>query len=183
MSFNELRNGRVSITHQEYLITFVTKNRKPLFTDLQTCSIAIKEILDLKEGVWLAWVLMPDHFHGLIRLGDLTLAQEIGRCKSKSAIKINRHLNRQGQLWQTSFHDRALRNESERLKVARYIVVNPLRSKLVGQITDYPYWNSIWIYGELIDDIHRDCRSVACPDKTKISRQGKPLTYKLMSTM
>ncbi|MCJ8313851.1 MAG: transposase [Saccharospirillaceae bacterium] len=145
MSFNELRNGRVSITHQEYLITFVTKNRKRIFTDLQTCSTAINEILDLKEGVWLAWVLMPDHFHGLIRLGSLTLAQEIGRCKSKSAIKVNQHLKSQGELWQTSFYDRALRDESEQLKVARYIVANPLRAKLVGEITDYPYWNSSWL--------------------------------------
>lgn len=31
------------------------------------------------------------------------------------------------------------------LAVARYIIANPIRAKLVRRVGDYPYWNAAWL--------------------------------------
>lgn len=48
-------------------------------------------------------------------------------------------------VWGRGFHDRALRREENLRAVARYIVANPLRAGLVGNVLDYPYWNCVWL--------------------------------------
>lgn len=48
-------------------------------------------------------------------------------------------------LWQDGYHDHALRKEEDLQQVARYIVANPLRAKLVADIGDYPLWDAIWL--------------------------------------
>lgn len=94
----------------------------------------------------LAWVLMPDHAHWLIHLGERNvLSMVVNRLKSSSARWTNRALNRQGALWDVAYHDHALRAEEDLQHVARYIVVNPLRAGLVQRIGDYPFWNAVWV--------------------------------------
>jgi len=146
MSYNDLRKGRFSQINQEYFITFNTKNRSPLFTDLNISQITINEILNLESGSkWLAWVLMPDHFHGILLLKNSDLSKVIKNCKARSAIKINKYLDRKGNVWQSGFYDRLIRREEDRVGIARYIVANPLRARLVKKISDYPYWDSVWL--------------------------------------
>lgn len=67
------------------------------------------------------------------------------RIKSNSARLINRHLGRAGQVWQTGYHDRALRKDENLQLAARYIVANPLRAGLVERVGDYPLWDAVWV--------------------------------------
>jgi putative transposase len=48
-------------------------------------------------------------------------------------------------VWQRGFYDRAIRKEEDLLAVARYIVANPLRAGLVSQLSDYPFWDAVWL--------------------------------------
>ncbi len=94
----------------------------------------------------LAWVLMPDHAHWLLQLGDRDpLSVVVSRLKSASARCANRAMGNDGKLWDRAFHDHAIRDEEEAFKVARYIVANPLRAGLAERIGNYPFWNSIWL--------------------------------------
>ena len=94
----------------------------------------------------LAWVLMPDHAHWLIQLGEKnTLGLVVNRIKSASARLANRVLARQGALWQSAYHEHALRSDEDLRAVARYLVANPLRAKLVQRIENYPFWDAVWI--------------------------------------
>ncbi len=144
-----LRNGRVSICHSAYLITTTTQNRTPLFIHFPAASSAARCFEDatlLRESRMLAWVLMPDHVHWLLQLGESdSLGEVIGRLKSASSRHTNRTLNRTGPLWSKAFHDHALREEEDLQAVARYIVANPLRAGLVKRVGDYPFWNAIWL--------------------------------------
>ena len=83
--------------------------------------------------------------HWLVALRDTPLDALMRRFKSNSARSINRHLNRQGALWQQGYHDRALRHDDDLLATARYIVANPLRAGLVKRIGDYPLWDAVWL--------------------------------------
>ena len=149
MGYNDLRKGRYSAREHEYLVTAVTSRRVPVFRDFSCARIlvaALRETSDAGLAEWLAWVIMPDHFHGLLRLGpqgDLgTLMQTL---KGRSARRINTRRGISGSLWQPYFHDHALRLEEDRLAVARYIVANPVRARLVRRVGDYPHWDCVWL--------------------------------------
>lgn len=149
MPYNDLRKGRYSEPGREYLVTTVTHQRIPWFTDLPAARLLVLEMQQLeKEGVaiWLAWVIMPDHFHALLSLtGQTSLGEVMNRLKGRSARAINARLGRTGDFWQISFHDHALRTEEDRLEIARYVVANPLRAGIVERLGDYPHWDSVWL--------------------------------------
>jgi len=142
MSFNELRKGRVSQIGRPYHITLVTQNRAPLFGDLQTGRKLVRQLMRLQqEGLaeTLCFVLMPDHLHWLMELHEGTLPKTIKLLKGRTAHDIGQ------PVWQTNYHDHAIRQNEDLRKVARYIVANPLRAGLVEQIGDYSLWDAMWL--------------------------------------
>ena len=148
MSYNDLRKGRYSEPGREYLITSVVAERHPVFRDLRCARLLIQTLQRTQhegQAEWLAWVIMPDHFHGLLRVVSGTLTDVMRRTRGNSAHAINHYLQRTGRLWQPAYHDRALRDEDDRLAIARYIVANPLRAGLVQRLGDYPHWDSVWL--------------------------------------
>ncbi|MDR6938118.1 REP element-mobilizing transposase RayT [Luteibacter sp. 3190] len=88
----------------------------------------------------LAWIVMPDHWHGLIELGDEPLGRVMGRFKAAVA----RELHRSG-MWQEGFHDRCLRSDQNLHAAARYIVANPVRAGIAPSVMEYPYWHTVWL--------------------------------------
>ncbi|KRA51548.1 hypothetical protein ASD72_00140 [Pseudoxanthomonas sp. Root630] len=93
----------------------------------------------------LCWVLMPDHWHGLVRLtGTTSIARVVGMAKGRSAHAI-RDVMAGKRVWADGFHDRALRRDDTTLAAARYIVANPMRAGLVARVGDYPYWDAEWL--------------------------------------
>ena len=144
-----LRRGRVSLVGQVYLVTFTTLGRQPLFRDPETARIASGALASPR--VWdrsrlLAWVLMPNHWHGLIELGDgEDLAALVGRIKTNSSRCARKETTATGRVWARAFHDRALRTDESVLAAARYIVLNPVRAGLVASLRNYPYWDAIWL--------------------------------------
>lgn len=148
LSWNDLRKGRRSQSEGEYFITFACSRRMPVFESHQLARIFCRQVA-INEALhgcrWLSWVLMPDHFHGLLRLGDVSLPTVIAHLKGRSARQVNHARCESGSLWQRAYYDRALRVEDDRIQIARYIVANPLRAGLVDSIGNYPYWDSIYL--------------------------------------
>ncbi len=150
MAYQDLLKGRYSETGRIYFVTTVLADRETrIFDDLMCGRKVIAEMKRLHDsGVLesLAWVVMPDHMHWLFQLGEqITLSDVLKSFKARSAISINRHLNRKGRLWQRSYYDHALRKEEDIRDVARYIVANPLRAGLVTKIGNYPLWDAAWL--------------------------------------
>lgn len=130
-------------------MTTVTEQRRPVFRDFDvSCAAArcFENRYFLGDADMLAWVLMPDHVHWLLQLGERdSLARVVSRLKSASARQANRVINRKGKLWQAGFHDHALRKDEDIRVVARYMVGNPIRAGLVERINDYPLWDAVWV--------------------------------------
>lgn len=144
-----LRNGRVSLPNQVYLITTATRGRKPIFVNFAAACAAARCFDDpqlLHDTRMLAWVLMPDHVHWLLRLGkDDSLEAAVNRLKSAGARHANRALQHWGPLWMRAFHDHALRSEEDLRHSARYVIANPVRGGYAERVGDYPLWNAIWL--------------------------------------
>ncbi len=150
MSYDKLRTGRVSEAGRAYFITTVLADRQQAyFRDFACARLLIAEMRALHVSAAvnsLAWVVMPDHLHWLFQLGDtLTLSQVVKRLKARSSQRINVHLQRHGALWQKQFYDHAIRDGEDLQQVARYVVANPLRAKLVEKIGNYPHWDAVWL--------------------------------------
>lgn len=145
---HSLRAGRFSEAGRIYLLTTIVRQRQPLFTDLHLARLLVWELraAHAKQLVSsLAWVVMPDHLHWLVQLGDIGLDGLMKEVKSRSAQAINRARGASGPLWQDGYHDQALRHEDNLKAFARYLVANPLRAGLVERLGDYPLWDAVWL--------------------------------------
>ena len=146
---NQLRKGRFSVKFGIYLATFVTKKRKPLFSDLYLARKVIRNLNKSHYADTLAFVVMPDHVHWLLQLRtSKTLSQVIQAAKITCTKSINKEIDGKGTIWQPGFHDHALRSEEALKPIARYVVANPIRANLVRSVKDYPHWDAVWINNE-----------------------------------
>ena len=144
-----LRRGRSSCSGQRYLVTTVTRGRMPLFGDWDIGVIAARAITDPRlwtSSALLAWVLMPDHWHGLVAAGDgFALPDTIRMLKANVARQVRLARPAVSGVWSRGYHDRALRSEDSTVDVARYIVLNPVRAGLVRRVGDYSFWDADWV--------------------------------------
>jgi REP element-mobilizing transposase RayT len=146
---HRLRHGRVSESGRIYLITTVVAGRRALFCDAIRASTAATLIDD--AATWpnahlYAWVLMPDHLHCVLQLrGHTDISRTVGSAKAR----ISRTLAHRGliqlPLWQRGYHDRALRFDDDLTDTVRYVIENPLRAGIVGQLGEYPWWGAAWL--------------------------------------
>ena len=144
-----LRRGRHSERGRVYLTTFVTADRNRVFADWDAAVVFVRA--SLQPSIWhasllLCWVLMPDHWHGLIKLGGMdSLPTLINRIKGSTARSINSARGRSGHVWSKGFHDHALRADEALISAARYIIRNPVRAGLVERVGMYPFWDAVWL--------------------------------------
>ncbi|MBU1419857.1 MAG: transposase [Proteobacteria bacterium] len=146
----DLRRGRYSQHGQYYLLTAVTSRRQTVFQDFTAARICIHALrMQHEKGTVrsLAFVVMPNHFHWLIELGQTDLGAVMKAVKGQSARLINEHAGTSGTLWQTGYHDHGLRRDEDLVAAARYLVANPLRAGLVESLWMYPHWDAVWLEG------------------------------------
>lgn len=138
-----------------YFITIATKNRNPFFGKIIDKEMSLSKI---GRFIWDEWfktpvirpdmniildefVIMPDHIHGIIYIGDNQYnslqrpnKNEFGpQRKNLSAIirgfksattKKSREINPNFG-WQSRFFDRIIRDKYELFRIQKYIIENP----------------------------------------------------------
>jgi REP element-mobilizing transposase RayT len=145
---HRLRRGRYAETNRIYLLTTNTFGRTPIFKNFALGRLVVDQFRNAQHQGMAnsqAWVVMPDHFHWLVELQQGSLGDLMQKTKSMSTKTVNQFTGRRVTLWQKGFHDRALRREENLVRVARYVVANPLRAGLVKKLGDYPLWDAIWV--------------------------------------
>jgi REP element-mobilizing transposase RayT len=146
---SNLRRGRHSQSGQVYLVTFTTMGRRTLFADWPVAVDAARLLsapYNWQASTLLAWVLMPDHWHGLLQLGeDDALPKRVGWVKAQCARLLRKAHGLDSPVWSRAYHDRALRADEDLVAAARYIVMNPVRAGLAARAGDYPFWDAVWV--------------------------------------
>ena len=148
MSSHRLRDGRRSIIGQSYILTWACHERHHCFDDPVAAQIVMAQLSApptqlLVES--LAWVVMPDHVHWLFELRFRTLGHIAQRVKSSTALRINRECAHHGPVWQSCYHDHAVRSDESLHRHAMYIVANPVRAGLSSRIGEYPFAWCRWL--------------------------------------
>jgi REP element-mobilizing transposase RayT len=102
-----------------------------------------------------AWAFLPNHFHLLLRTGNASISTVMRRLLTGYAVSFNRRHRRNGHLFQNRFKSILCQENLYLKQLVRYIHLNPLRSKVVGQFSDltkYPYSGHSAVMGEIERD-------------------------------
>ena len=93
-----------------------------------------------KKAVVLAYCLMPNHIHLLVRPSEVEalpkMMQGITLCYSKY---FNGENGRTGRLWECRYHSTVVDEDSYLWTVSKYIENNPVRAGIVKRPEDYLY--------------------------------------------
>lgn len=138
-----LRTGRRSLPGQICLLTTATSDRTPFFLNPDAATICLDSLKYLEGQNRLtleAAVIMPDHLHIVAGLASDNLPDLMRSFKGFTARAINKRLNRQGLVWNTQYHDHAIRKDEALLEVIQYCLNNPVRAGIVKDFHEYPHW-------------------------------------------
>jgi putative transposase len=86
------------------------------------------------------FVIMPNHFHLLITpISPVTIEKAVHFIKGGFSCRAKKELGFNGEIWQTSFYDRRVRDASEYARFRHYIHMNPVRRGLVAVPEEFPH--------------------------------------------
>lgn len=114
---------------------------KPKFSHFP--SLLVKELDESKKiAEIIAYCLMPNHFHLLIKpLKDEGITELVSKLSNSYTKYYNTKYNRVGPLFQGEFKAVLIENDEQLLHVSRYIHLNPYVSHLVKTLDQYE-WSS-----------------------------------------
>lgn len=125
--------------------TICTAGRVPFFVDATVAGRAVAQLRQLATGADIAvvaWCLMPDHAHLLLEGRSSTGRPLVFVSQWKQQVGYDFRQTHPEALWQESFYDRVLREWEDSIKVAAYVLANPIRAGLSDRIGAYPYAGS-----------------------------------------
>jgi REP-associated tyrosine transposase len=125
-----------------YFVTYCVKDRRHIFSDPALANIVKSTLLRYRAAGWywlLAYCIMPDHIHQLLRLRtmDRALSRVVATLKNQISYEARSH--GRTVLWQWGFHDRVLRPAEDVGKYAAYVVANPVRAGIVKDSGEYRF--------------------------------------------
>lgn len=132
-----------------YSLTMVTANRRRLFQVAATANLFIEILAGYRvKGSFdlYAFVVMPDHVHLLLTPAPLVPIE-----KAVQLIKggFSFRLKSKSEVWERGYFDRRIPDRNAFHTAKTYIEQNPLRARLVSEVTAYPY--SSVAYPEMVD--------------------------------
>lgn len=116
-------------SHVLYFITWrLNIDTEPLSTDERTIVGQALEYFHAKRYWLLAYVIMDDHLHVIVRLNhDLKLENTVHTWKSYTVNQLQRQYSRKGSVWQQEYFDRIIRDGEELEIKLRYVAYNPVK--------------------------------------------------------
>jgi len=105
----------------------------------------LKQVNQARELEFIAFVLMPNHLHLLLRQSEANLYEAMQDLFSRYAQRHNKKYGRKGHLFGGPYRQAVCLDEAYALAVSLYIHLNPVRAGLVHQPTDYR-WSSCRLF-------------------------------------
>ena len=135
---------RIEYPEAVYHVTSRGNAREKIFKDDQDRE-KILEVLDsvVKRYNWLchAYCLMGNHYHLLIETPDANLSIGMRQLNGVDTQAYNRRHKKTGHVFQGRFKAILIQKENHLLELCRYIVLNPIRARIVERPEDWK-WSS-----------------------------------------
>lgn len=88
-----------------------------------------------------AWCQMTNHYHILIETPEANLSQGMRQLNGVYTQRLNRAHKRVGHVFQGRYKAILVERDSYLLELARYVVLNPLRAKMIKRLDAWS-WSS-----------------------------------------
>ena len=144
---------RLEFAHGLYHVTSRGDWREDIYRDDADRALflqVLSETVDRFNWVIHAYCLMGNHYHLLIETPHGNLSQGMRQVNGVYTQRFNRKHNRVGHVFQGRYKAIIVQKDSYLLELARYIVLNPVRAKLVRAAKDWP-WSSYRATADLAD--------------------------------
>jgi REP element-mobilizing transposase RayT len=98
----------------------------------------VRRIGDLHGWSVLAWCLMANHYHLVVKTRSIPLWRTMQRLQSTVAREFNRRQRYLGRLWQSRYRARHIDSQDYFRQVVSYVHLNPVAAAIVDDPADYP---------------------------------------------
>ncbi len=135
---------RIEYPGAVYHITSRGNDKKDIFKDDQDREAFLKILAHVnKRYHWLchAYCLMDNHYHLMIETPDGNLALGMRQLNGVYTQARNKRRNTTGHLFQGRYKAILIQKDTHLLEVSRYVVLNPVRAKMVEKPDDWK-WSS-----------------------------------------
>jgi putative transposase len=86
-----------------------------------------------------AFVVMPDHFHLLITVSDISIERAVQFIKGGFAFRSGKELGFRAPVWERGFSETRVNDPDAAARISDYIVQNPVRRGLVMNSAEYAF--------------------------------------------
>ena len=147
----------------EFLITAACYEHRHVFgtpEELTWLTQRLAEGLDADKNPWRAFVVLPNHYHLVVKISNLeAFSDAIRRTHSRVATEVNSRQQERGRRVWYRYSDRAIRSERHLRAAVNYIHHNPVKHGFVGTEEEWP-WSSVQEYlsghgGEWLDAVRQ----------------------------
>ena len=125
---------RVVYSGAVYHVTARGNERKAIVrddVDRRRWVATLAQVVDQYQVVCYGWVLMNNHYHVLLETPRGNLSRAIRHLNGVYTQAFNRRHRRVGHLFQGRFKAILLEKDAHLLELCRYVVLNPVRARLV----------------------------------------------------
>src|SRR5919108_3716556 len=139
------RTARIDIPGILYHVIVRGIERRVIFmddSDRESFTARLARLLEQTGTDCLAWALMDNHFHLLLRTGPTRLSTFMRSLLTGYAVTFNLRHGRVGHLFQNRYKSIVCEEEPYLLELVRYIHLNPLRAGAVRDMEElgrYPW--------------------------------------------
>ena len=124
-------------------------------TDRNNFLDRLGRIIKETNTICFGWALIPNHFHLVLKTGDVPIATVMRRLLTGYAISHNRRHRRSGHLFQNRYKSILCQEDTYLLELVRYIHLNPIRARIVKDVkalNKYPFAGHSVIMGKVNND-------------------------------
>lgn len=141
------RTPRSYLPGAVFHLTARTQGHAPWFTDRLRPHIAeyAASSLRVSDAQLLAWAIMPNHLHLIVRQGAWPLGRVMSPVLTRVALLVQRAHSLEGHVFERRFHDVPCHDPEHVRNAIVYTHLNPVRAGLAGELSAYP-WTSHPMY-------------------------------------
>ena len=135
---------RIEFPDALYHVTSRGDRREDIFEDDEDRRAfldTLSQVVNRFNWLCYAWCLMDNHYHLLIQTPDGNLSKGMRQLNGVFTQTSNRRHGRAGHLFQGRFKAILVDSDAYLLELARYVVLNPVRARMVKRPDDWP-WSS-----------------------------------------
>jgi len=152
------RQARIKSSTGIYHIMVRGINKEQIFNRVVHKNIVIEIIKNIREDIEfdvIAYCIMDNHLHLLIKTDEDKLETLMKKLNVKYAMHYNKIEKRYGHVFQDRFKSEVVENDEYLLGALRYIHNNPVKARITKNILDYS-WSSakdyINMHSEIVSD-------------------------------